>query len=826
MPDPSRGAPRHDPGDLRPGQTTPANRLADPGGRRRGLSIIAAGIVGAVGSLLLAVSLDRADARADQARFAELAREDEQAIADSLQRVSDAVRLMQSYFEASKSEVTRSEFARFSGSLRQTLGSGLREVVWAPLVTAPERDTFEQEVRADGYPTFAILERNKAGEMIRAGERADYMPILYVDPITVSPRLKGFDLGSEEMRRSALTRARETGQPAATPVVRLNLITTANSSGGYLTIAPVIGGAGASSFTLRGFTAILVETGALVEAVMKGKSATDDVDLYFFDPDITDGDKLIYWHPSRGRPATNAPPTEAAIRAGPHIEVSLKVADQHWGLLIASSVLSEHHFGNGPKAALLTGLIITLTVIAYLTQTLRHALRLEAVTARLRITGEDLRAKAQEVEHLARHDTLTGLPNRATFQQRLVEALQTSQMPGEPCVMMLDLDRFKSINDTFGHGAGDRLLESASRRLSGNLRAEDTAARMGGDEFAILLRTNDPAHAEAVARRLVASIAEPYVIDGYQMTVGLSVGIAFPADGSRDADLQMRNADLALYQAKAAGRGTWSFFSADMQAAANARRAMEASLRTALAEDAFHLNFQPIIRLSDRHVSAFEALLRWNCPGVGPVSPAIFVPLAEECGLIVAIGDWVLHAACREAAGWRDPVRIAVNISAAQFVSPTLIASVKSALDTSGLAPARLELEVTETLLLQDSRELLSTLHALKTLGISISMDDFGTGYSSLSYLTKFPFDTLKIDQSFVRDLPDRPHCRAVVHAVAGLCRSLGIITIAEGVETEEQLRGVIDEGCDEVQGYLFSRPLTAAKAAELLANGEHFAAA
>jgi len=263
-----------------------------------------------------------------------------------------------------------------------------------------------------------------------------------------------------------------------------------------------------------------------------------------------------------------------------------------------------------------------------------------------------------------------------------------------------------------------------------------------------------------------------------------------------------------------------------MEEAAQARRAMEADLRGALAENRFHLHFQPVVRLSDRQVCAFEALLRWDRPGHGPVPPAEFVPLAEECGLIVPLGHWVLHAACSEATHWPAPARVAVNISAAQFASPSLVASVRSAIADAGLDPPRLELEITETLLLRDSQEVMATLLALKALGVGISMDDFGTGYSSLSYLTKFPFDTLKIDQSFVRDMPLRADCRAIVHAVTGLCRSLGITTIAEGVETVEQLHGVLAEGCDQAQGFLFSRAVPAEAVAALLAGGRQFAAA
>jgi diguanylate cyclase (GGDEF)-like protein len=568
----------------------------------------------------------------------------------------------------------------------------------------------------------------------------------------------------------------------------------------------------------------VLETGRLVEHALAGKPAEQDLDAYVFDPSGPIDRRLIYRHSSGAGAEAFAAKSETALRALPHAEARLPVADREWGILLTrpAPALAIERLGERGLTALLIGLIATGVMVAYLSATLRHALRLETLTLQLRRTGDDLRRKSDEVARLARHDALTGLPNRTTFHEQLRKALGQSV----PCVLCIDLDRFKAVNDTFGHPAGDALLVLVAARLRACLRPKDMAARMGGDEFAILLLEQDAAGAESVARRVVDSVGQPYDIDGQGVAIGVSVGIAFPADGSADADLLMRNADLALYRAKQSGRGTWRFFQRDMEVAAQARRAMEANLRQALADMAFDLHFQPVIRLSDRHVCGFEALLRWNCPGIGPVSPAEFVPLAEECGLIVPIGDWVLQAACREATRWPAGVRIAVNLSPAQFMSTTLVASVAAALAAAGLAPARLELEITETLLLQDSRETLATLHALKALGVSISMDDFGTGYSSLSYLRKFPFDTLKIDQGFVRDLPTRKDCRAIVHAVTGLCRSLGITTVAEGVETEEQLRGVLAEGCDEVQGYLFSRPVPAAEVAALLTAREHIAAA
>jgi diguanylate cyclase (GGDEF)-like protein len=800
-------------------QASDANPAIDPTGRRRRLASTAVAVLGVLASVALAVIFVDADARVEDARFGEQARDYQQTIGAALGRATDVVKVEQAYFESSEG-VTRAEFARFAKTVRETLAFGLRDTTWVPRVTAAERDGFERAVRAEGFPTFEIRERDTANLMVRAADRAEYFPALYVDAGALAPKVLGFDLASEAARLRALTRARETGQPAVTSSVRLALVHPEDIPKGYITFVPVYAGSAAERGPLRGFVIGVLTAGRLIEYVLAGKPAEQDLDVYLFDPKAAPDDRSVYWHSSRARAAPEAAPSEAAMRAGPHAEALVRLADREWGMLLARPApVHGGGFGGRGFAALLLGLAATLGVVAYLTATLRHALRLEALTARLRHTGADLLSKGEAIAHLARHDTLTGLPNRIAFQEQLESALYRPGQGGGVCVLCLDLDRFKAVNDTFGHPAGDALLVLVAARLRMCLRAEDTAARMGGDEFAILLLSPTPGGAEALARRLGEEIGQPYDIRGQHMTVGLTVGIAFPLAGRTDADLLMRNADFALYRAKQAGRGTWRVFEPEMEAAVQARRAMEASLRQAVAELSFALYFQPVVRLSNRQICGAEALLRWDCPGIGAVSPAEFIPLAEECGLIVPIGNWVLRTACREAARWAAPVRVSVNLSPAQFASPDLLALVVRALDVAGLDPSRLELEITETLMLKDSHKVMATLHALKALGVSIAMDDFGTGYSSLSYLHKFPFDTLKIDESFVRHLPVREDCRAIVHAVTELCRNLGIATTAEGVETEEQLRCVMAEGCDKVQGYLFGRPMSAAQMAELLAG-------
>jgi len=416
---------------------------------------------------------------------------------------------------------------------------------------------------------------------------------------------------------------------------------------------------------------------------------------------------------------------------------------------------------------------------------------------------ERQRAEAK-IMHMARHDSLTNLPNRTLFREKMELALGRGE---KLAVLFIDLDRFKSVNDTLGHPIGDALLCEVTKRLQLAVRGADTVARLGGDEFAIIQAGARPTDATELAGRIIASISEPFDIVGHQVVIGTSVGIAVaPADGS-EPDQLLRNADMALYRAKAEGRGTYHFFQSDMDAQMQARRSLELDLRKALLAGEFELYYQPLIDLPNGKISGFEALVRWNHPERGLVGPDDFIPVAEEIGLIVPIGDWVLRQACRDAVNWPGKFTVAVNLSAVQFRHPTLALSVVSALGASGLAASRLELEITETVLLQDNRAVLDVLHQIRELGVRISMDDFGTGYSSLSYLRSFPFDKIKIDRSFIRELGKENDCVAIIRAVTRLGRSLGMITTAEGVETEEQLEILRAEGCTQVQGYLFSEP-------------------
>ncbi|CCV12675.1 EAL domain-containing protein [Mesorhizobium sp. STM 4661] len=421
----------------------------------------------------------------------------------------------------------------------------------------------------------------------------------------------------------------------------------------------------------------------------------------------------------------------------------------------------------------------------------------------------------ERMTHLALHDTLTNLPNRSMFRDRLDQALREAT---DLAILSLDLDRFKAVNDTWGHPAGDWLLKCVAERLQRSLRNEtDVVARFGGDEFVIIqFNPKGASDAEKLAKRIVDIVGKPFRDKSRDMHVGISLGIAlFPNDGT-DADTLLKNADMALYRAKSEGRNVYRFFEPGMDAMVRARRALETDLEAALPRREFELDFQPIMNIASSDIVGSEALMRWYSPTRGRVPPDDFIPVAEEIGLIVPLGEWALRKACTVAAGWPHGLRIAVNVSAAQIKSGTFARSVISALAFSGVPASRLELEITETVLMDESDTVLKTLRQLRELGIRIALDDFGIGYSSLGYLRRFPVDKIKIDRSFIRDIDNRDTA-AIVRTVIGLGAQLGITVTAEGVETEAQLEFLRKEGCVEAQGYLIGVPSKAADIARLL---------
>jgi diguanylate cyclase (GGDEF)-like protein len=431
----------------------------------------------------------------------------------------------------------------------------------------------------------------------------------------------------------------------------------------------------------------------------------------------------------------------------------------------------------------------------------------------------ELKRRENQIRHLAYHDALTGLPNRALFHHRVERALVRARRRGTTVVVMwIDADNFKNVNDSLGHSAGDSLLKCLSDRMRATIRETDTIARLGGDEFGIVLtNANAPDYATQLAWRLLTVAGQPMEFNGQQVVSGISIGIATSATDGDQAETLLKNADLALYRAKADGRGTFRFFEAEMDARAQARRALEIDLRNALAKQEFELYYQPQVNIETHEIVGLEALVRWRHPDRGLVLPSEFIPISEQTGLIIRLGEWVLRRACMDATNWPDSITVAVNVSPAQFRNHDFAQLVAQVLRDTGLAPNRLEVEITESLLIRDVDANLSALQELKALGVRISMDDFGTGYSSLANLRSFPFDKFKIDRSFVMELEQNADSTAIVRSVLGLGRSLGMATCAEGVETREQLVCLRTAGCTEVQGYYYCEPRSIADIAQLL---------
>lgn len=695
---------------------------------------------------------------------------------------------LRTLFEASE-EVTRSEFDVFSRRLFSGHG-GLLRVAWMPRVRPHERREVEEAARADGVPNFRIRSMAPPGEDEDAGR--DLYPVYF----STEPRTSmvyGLDHSSDPGRMATLERARDLDR-VAVHLAELH-VTARPGAQGLLVTVPVFV-KGTSRDTLRdrrrninGFIVGVFDFAALIDSIRDKDRSVMSIQLVRHTTDRFGAPIDIVDYPTAGSTIDTAAPLQWTGR--------VSIGDSVWTLIAAPREPGSFAAQFTRTLALTAiGVFLTFLIVAYLTIAGRNQ--------------ETLRRAHRRVLEVAQTDNLTGLANRAFFMQRLEMAARQVVAGGRHFnVFMLDIDHFKEINDTLGHGAGDSLLREAADRLKSGLRDHDLLARLGGDEFAILqpVGVDQDSEGALLAMKIIQLLTPSFTIQGRKVEIGASIGIAMAPEHGSDPQELLRNADVALYRSKADGRGCFTTFRKSMAEEIAARSSLETDLRNAIAAGQFQLHYQPIVEAASGATCGAEALLRWHHPTRGMVSPQEFIPLAEETGLIVPLGEWVLRQACSDAVSWPHQLKVAVNISPAQFRDKDLFGVICGALFEAGLPPQRLEIEITESVLMDSAPDKMALMQELRDSGMSLALDDFGTGYSSLSYLTKFPFSKIKIDRSFVRDITRDPQSEAIVSAIVTLARRLGVTVTAEGIEREDQAELLRRCGADFLQGYLFGRP-------------------
>jgi diguanylate cyclase (GGDEF)-like protein len=806
-------------------------------GLTRYLATVITAIVGTLLSVLAFVAVSNWEERLADLKLQQLAKNDQQTLSSDLQYATDVLYTLRAYYNTSDHAVSRAEFQAFAKDLRGRL-VGMRNTGWALRVTRAERDGFERAVRAEGFPNFEIWERDAQGHRVRAGDRAEYLPILYPDPVEYTAQILGFDIASEPIRADAVRRARSSGQPAATPVI--DLITKAEPDG-FMTFIPVYRSRPAGEDTgPTGFMYGVFATAPMIENILEAKGLSAGLDIYFFNPAAPAGKRRIYWHASganvgaqagarAGAPAGPPPiPGEEALLAGAHWTGTIRVADQEWGAIFSPSAGLAAEAGRWQSAtALVVGSTITGLIVAYLLISLRRTLRLEQLTQSLHEATGELRRESEKSAHLARTDSLTGLANRTTFAEEIDRAFAAAKRTGEPfAVISLDLDHFKDVNDTLGHSSGDRLLQTAAARLAAAAGDGDVIARLGGDEFAILTRqAADRAALDRLAQRIVDALAASYDLDGNQVHISASLGISPFAMDAASPEHMLIQADLALYRAKQDGRNNFRFHSTALDRDIHERVAITEELRGAIEAGELELYYQPQVEVPSGRIVGLEALVRWNHPSRGLVLPGTFIAIAEKTGTIYALEQWVLHEVCRQIKRWQAeglaPPRVAINVSGARFKGGgALDQDLRETLARHAVDPGAIEVELTEMALVETTQANSDIIRRVHALGVSVAIDDFGTGYSSLEYLRSYRVDRLKIAQQFMSEVANGSGDTAIVRATLMLARELGIEAVAEGVETAEQLAFLMSAGCHCVQGYYFGRPVPAPDTAALLRAG------
>jgi diguanylate cyclase (GGDEF)-like protein len=764
-------------------------------------------MVGLALSLAAAYVIGRWESQARDIEFSGLAKSQAIILQDGVNEYLARLTALRTYFESANEEITRNEFDALTAR-RFEHGDDVRRIEWVPRVIRIDRARFEQRARATGLAEFSIRSIDSDRVPTFAPDTDEYFPIYYSTDSTASAAY-GTDYASDGNIRATLERARD--NDIMTLSAAATSLKSTDGANDLLVAVPVyVKGAARDTIADRrrniaGFVVGTFDVPHLLDTILSNPASTSGVELNVHVPGADQTRSTVYRFDRTGSKTwPNTAPTAAAADA--HWTGTLRVADAVWEL--SASPAGPHgiltNYGHA-MVMFVAGVAITAVFVGYIFFASNHSRQLELANRRVR--------------DLAQMDVLTGLANRSHFMTRMETARRVLADEGAPfSVFMLDLDRFKEVNDMLGHAAGDLLLQQVTRRLQAATSKFDVLARLGGDEFAILQTApefdagqtetdqNQRERAQLLAMRILDILNEPIEIEGQAIFVSTSIGISLsPRDGVDSREL-LKKADLALYQSKSTGRNGFSFFDPEMTVVAAARHGLKNDLRLGLERGEFELAYQPFVEADTRRVVGAEALLRWRHPIHGLMLPSRFIPIAEESGLITPIGEWVIHQACQDASRWPPHVKIAVNLSAVQFRKCNLLDVILCALVDSGLSPERLEVEVTETVLLEREMDYVTLLHQLKNIGVSVALDDFGIGYSSLSYLKQFPFDKIKIDRSFTKDVAGRADSAAIVSSITALGRSLGIVTIAEGVETEDQFEIVKAAGVTLAQGYLFGK--------------------
>jgi diguanylate cyclase (GGDEF)-like protein len=781
------------------GETALGRRIPTSSPRLHLPALAVAGI-GLLLSLIAAHAVGRWEQRVTKVEFEGVASTELIVMQNGVNEYLSRLGALRTLFESANEDVTRSEFEVFVGRLFEN-HSGILRVGWLPRVNRKERADYEAAAVSEGVAGYEIKSLAPDGGLFPAPQSNEYFPVFFSTEPKTSP-VYGVDYSTDPIRWATLQRARDNDAVAAMPA-RLFFDRKGGNHGVLVSVPIYVKGTSRTDVAdrrrnLAGYVVGIFDVAQLLISIRTATAASSDIAIDAYPPDQGRSAGPEYRSIPDYSSAPQTSRSRQAFATGPRWSGMLRIGDATWrvqAIPAARGRLTARY--DRAMVALAAGLIVTGFAIVYLGLASRNSRQIALTNRR--------------VLELAQTDILTGLPSRASFLEQLEEVNSCERgRNGAFSILMLDLDRFKNVNDSLGHAAGDALLRQVAHRLKSTLRGTDVLARFGGDEFAVVQAECDDQRAGSIdlATRISKLIAEPFLLPGHRVEIGTSIGIAMAPEHGSDQEQLLKKADLAMYRSKSAGRNRYTVYDEAMSVELEARNTLEGDLRDAIAGCQFEVHYQPFFDVKTGYRKGVEALVRWRHPIRGLIPPDQFIPLAEESGLIVPLGEWVLRRACDDAASWPADIKVAVNLSPVQFKQAELFDVIKSALRNSGLPPERLEIEITESVLLESAVENHAFIEKLKTIGISLALDDFGTGYSSLSCLTAFPFDKIKIDKSFIGSLMKSYKSSAIVSSIVTLARGLDISITAEGVETREQLERLRTLGVHFAQGYLLGRPV------------------